>query len=281
MSWRNRQLVLDESFRKALPPGDVFRIIMDMRGETVRAVDGRRTFRFRLGDRSYFAKVHGGMPWRRILRKLLQFRIPVLGADHEWQAIHRLQQLGVATTPPVAFGRRGGLNPARRESFVITEDLGRTVTLEQECLQWPRTPPRPAFKRALIREVARIARTVHGDGMNHRDFYLCHFRLNLNGSEDPRRSDVRPKLHLMDLHRMQRHARLGERARVKDIGGLYFSALDIGLTRRDLYRFMMAYRDSPLRRTLTEDASLWRRVRARARWQYQKEHARMPTEPLP
>ena len=265
-------LQMDPVFRDALPPGDPFDAVMQLQGDVVRAVDGRRTFRFQLGDRWYFAKTHSGMPWPRILRKLLQLRLPVLGADREWQAIHRLRELHIPTTPPVAFGCRGSLNPARRQSFVVTEDLGQTVTLEQECLRWPDHPPRNRFRLRLIREVARISRTLHEAGLHHRDFYLCHFRLDLNAG-DPRRDDSVPlRLHLMDLHRVQQQTRLSRRARVKDIGGLYFSAMDIGLHERDLFRFMRLYRGTSLRKTLQDDADLWRAVTERARWQYRKEH---------
>jgi len=40
---------------------------------------------------------------------------------------------------------------------------------------------------------------------------------------------------------------------VKDIGGLYFSSMRVGLIQRDLYRFMKVYRDTTLRTTLFED----------------------------
>lgn len=286
MSARRRiELVMDDAFRAALSgrygPGDPFEQAMALDGEVVRNVDGRRTFRFELGGQHYFAKVHNGMPWRRILRKLSQLRIPVLGAEPEWHAIHRLQKLDIATTPPVAFGLRRGLNPARVRSFVITRDLGHTRTLEQECLRWPEQPPAFAFRLRLIREVARIARLLHENGMNHRDFYLCHFRLNLNRNEAATMDgEAPPQLHLMDLHRVQQHSRLPGRARIKDLGGLYFSALDTGLGRRDLLRFIREYRQVSIRATLTDDARLWQRVTQRARWQYQREHGHFP-EGLP
>ncbi|WP_018863019.1 lipopolysaccharide core heptose(I) kinase RfaP [Thioalkalivibrio sp. ARh3] len=278
---RRNELVMDDAFHAALTarygPGDPFEQAMALDGEVVRNVDGRRTFRFELGGQPYFAKVHNGMPWRRILRKLSQFRIPVLGAEPEWRAIHRLRKLEIPTTPPVAFGIRRGLNPARERSFVITRDLGRTRTLEQECLSWPEQPPAFAFRLQLIREVARIARTLHGSGMNHRDFYLCHFRLDLNTDENAIRSGrIPPRLHLMDLHRVQFHARLPARAQIKDLGGLYFSAMDIGLKPRDILRFMRLYHGTRLRATLLERHTLWARVAQRARTQYRKEHGRLP-----
>jgi heptose I phosphotransferase len=280
MKWHCcNQLIMPEFLRCALGAGDPFGAVMNLEGKVVRAVDGRRTFRFTLGGRSYFAKTHNGMNWMRILRKLLQFRIPVLGAEQEWQAIHRLQTLNICTTPPVAFGCRGGLNPVRRRSFLVTEDLGETVTLNQECRKWPYFPPNPRFKRALITEVARIARTMHEHGMNHRDFYLCHFRLNLNGKyASVRQGHQTPQLYLMDLHRMQYHNRLPYRARCKDIGGLYFSAMDIGLTSKDIFRFLQTYTGLPLRRILQEDMKFLQQVHRRARLQYKRKHGCLPTE---
>jgi len=59
----------------------------------------------------------------------LQFRLPVLGARNEWLAIQRLQRLDIDTMTLVGYGERGS-NPAQRQSFVITEALEETVSLE-------------------------------------------------------------------------------------------------------------------------------------------------------
>ena len=81
----------------------------------------------------------------------------------------------------------------------------------------------------------------------------------------------------MDLHRAQLRPAIPRRWRVKDIGALYFSAADIGLTRRDLLRFMRLYTGKPLRRTLTEDAAFWRAVTSRAGKFYRREWKREMT----
>lgn len=51
---------------------------------------------------------------------------------------------------------------------------------------------------------------------------------------------------------------------VKDVGGLYFSALNIGLSKRDLFRFMKAYSGKSLHLTLSQDEVFWRKVKSRA-----------------
>ena len=63
---------------------------------------------------------------------------------------------------------------------------------------------------------------------------------------------------------------------IKDIGGLYFSAMDIGLTDRDLFRFMRLYTGKSRRQTLREDLRFWKAVRCRAAKIYRKEFGRVP-----
>ena len=89
---------LTPEFSAQLPPGvDAFDYIMQLDGEMFRDIDNRRTLRFSLGGRRYFLKAHYGVGWKEIIKNLLQFRLPVLGARNEWRAIRRLQELGVDT----------------------------------------------------------------------------------------------------------------------------------------------------------------------------------------
>jgi hypothetical protein len=181
----------------------------------------------------------------------------------------------------VAYGERGR-NPARRESFIVTEALENTESLEDFCADWDTRPPvgRAALrlKRALITRVAGIARTMHTHGMNHRDFYICHLLLDVSRdvlSVDP---DTLT-LSLIDLHRAQLRNRTPRRWIIKDIGALYFSAMRIGLTRRDLFRFMTVYRDTTLRETLAADGKFWSRCRLRATSLYHSFYHELPANP--
>lgn len=254
-------------FAAQLPVGtDVFDYLLRLEGELFRELANRRTLRFTLNDKRYFLKAHFGVGWKEIFKNLLQLRLPVLGARNEWRAIQTLTRLGVETMTLVAYGERG-LNPARRQSFVITEALEDTASLEDFCADWATHPPASKaalrLKRALIERVATIARRMHASGINHRDFYICHFLLDVSADvyEQPPQA---LRLSLIDLHRVQLRRRTPLRWVVKDIGGLYFSSMRIGLTRRDLYRFMKVYRDSTLRATLREDGKFWSRCRLRA-----------------
>ncbi|WP_137719384.1 lipopolysaccharide core heptose(I) kinase RfaP [Methylobacillus flagellatus] len=250
-----------------------FSEIMVLNGEVFRDMPGRRTLRFHLDGRPYFVKLHFGVGWREIFKNLLTLRLPIVSAMPEWRAIHRFNQIGIPTTPPVAFASRG-CNPAQRQSFVMTEDLGDIVSLETLCADWKTQPPEPAFKRSLILEVARLTQLLHANGMNHRDLYICHFCLDL-----PRLAQGDLHLYLIDLHRVGMRRRISYTDRLKDIAALYFSALDIGLTQRDFLRFVRAYRGH-LRDWPKQDRHFWPEVQKRAVKLFQKFHGRPPALPF-
>jgi heptose I phosphotransferase len=254
-------LELPEDWRRRWAGSDPFEAVMSLEGDVFKSRQGRSTFRFELDGRPYFAKLHRGIGWRILLRYLAQLRWPVVSARSEWRALQRLPQIGVPTMKLVAYGERGW-NPARRQSFIVTEALEPTVNLEDHCRPWRGRPPAPSHKRALIAEVARIARQIHEHGLNHRDFYLCHLLLQLAADGAPPPGP--PTLYLIDLHRVQQRRRLPWRWRMKDIAGLYFSSRPAGLTRTDRVRFMTAYTGRPLRETLRCDGAFWRRVARKA-----------------
>ena len=103
--------------------GDVFEAMMRLRGKAFRNVPGRKTMRVELGGKSYFIKQHFGVGWREIFKNLLSLKLPILGAMTEVRAIQKLSEIGISTTPLVAYGQRGYI-AATMQSFVLTEDLG-------------------------------------------------------------------------------------------------------------------------------------------------------------
>lgn len=254
-------LMLREPFDSAWQGQDIYRLLRHMDGRVYREKEGRRTFRFEFEGRGYFAKVFSGIGWPALAASLLKFRRPVTSAENEWRAIERLETIGIPTMRLAGYGRRGR-NPAHSESFIITEELQPTVSLEDYCRDWPASPPAPALKRALIRRVAQIARALHIHGISHRDLYICHFLLDT--AVAPLDDEGRlARLFLIDLHRAAQHRRLKRRWRVKDIAGLFFSSLDIGLTRGDRLRFIASYSDRPWREALHREKRFWRQVERR------------------
>ncbi|MDF7670535.1 lipopolysaccharide core heptose(I) kinase RfaP [Orbaceae bacterium ESL0721] len=229
---------------------DPFYNVEQLKGEVFRAVKQRKTLNFQLNGNSYFIKIHRGITVKEILKNLLALRKPVLDAKQEWVAIHRLQQAGVPSMNGRAFGRKG-FNPLTRHSFIITEDLNSTISLEDFTKEWFQFPPLPTLKRALIIYLANMVARMHQAGVNHRDCYLCHFLLDIPLFE---KGEI--KLSVIDLHRAQTRARVPKRWRDKDLIGLYFSSRDIGLTRRDIYRFLKVYFNQPLKTILNDERAL-------------------------
>lgn len=240
--------------------------VMALRGESFRHQKGRITQRVMLGEKSFFIKQHHGVGWKEIAKNILQGRLPVISAKNEWQAIYKLQSLDVSVPTIVGYGERG-CNPARLQSFLLMEELTPTISLEDLAKHWQNEAPSFLLKCKLIEAVARIARILHENGMNHRDFYICHFLLDISQGLlhiDP----YHIKLYLIDLHRVQIRRLTPRRWIIKDLSSLYFSSMDIGLTRRDLYRFMKAYRKKPLRVILATEKTFWQKVTHRGKQLY-------------
>ncbi|MEE2804301.1 MAG: lipopolysaccharide core heptose(I) kinase RfaP [Pseudomonadota bacterium] len=261
---------MDEYYRDDLKAalGDkaVFSSMMRTQGEAYREPEGtgRRTVRFDLANRHYFIKTHTGVGWQEILKNLIYFRLPVLGAMDEWHGIHHLQRLKIKTLSVAAYGTTGGMyNWARRRSFIVTDEISGSKSLEEFCREWkthpPGSPSEIRFKRWLIEQVAVIARKMHNSGANHRDFYLGHFMLQ-PGYRSGQLSTDASRLFVIDLHRMQLRRRTPTRWQVKDIAGLRFSSFMLGLTKTDQYRFIRTYwsENKSLGQSLGRGADFWR-----------------------
>ena len=269
-------IYIRDDLRAALRTRHDFDDLMSLGGEVFREAPGRRTVRLTRGDKNYFLKTHTGVGWQEIMKNLLYFRLPVLGAMNEWHGVHHLHRLGIDTLNIAGYGTTSG-NPARRRSFIVTDEISNSLSLEDFCERWKRSPPKTPeeirFKRWLIERLAQMSRDIHNSGANHRDYYLCHFLLQRHG--DPQAlSPENSRLFLIDLHRMQIRRRTPVRWAVKDISGLRYSSMDLGLSRRDIYRFMRIYRSKPLRQILGKEKMFWRRVESRARNLYEAEKRR-------
>lgn len=274
MTWGCNQLIMAESLRQALGNENAFETVMRLQGNVYRDVPGRRTMRVEIAGKSYFVKQHFGVGWGEIFKNLLTLRRPVVSALTEWLAIERLEQLGIPTTPAVAYGCKGR-TPATLHSFILTRDLGDITSLEDVCRDWLAHPPAPHIKRLLLKAVAHIARTIHDNGLIHRDFYLCHLCPDL-----PKLAAGEAYIYLVDLHRVEMYVKAPPNARMKDIAALYFSALDSGLTRRDCLRFLRQYRGMPLHEIFRTERPFWKAVDRRARKLYYKFHQHQPVTPF-
>ena len=259
------RLDVREPFASLWQGKDVFACAAGLSGKVFRAVKNRRTLRFEQDGKGYFIKFHGHTGIGELLKNLLQLKLPVFGAENEYRAIRRLESLGLATMTIRAYAARG-TKPCRLESFLITDEITGHVSLEDFCRSWPQNPPGSRLRHELIEKLAETCSKMHFGGVNHRDCYLCHFLLD---SDSFRKGRI--LLRVLDLHRAEIRRAIPERMRVKDLAGIFFSSLDLGLSRRDALRFISVYRrGGPLPR------NLWTRVWNAAVRLYCKEYGRKP-----
>ncbi len=215
---------------------------------------GRSVFRIVAGDKAFYLK-RNRLHWVEAWKSLSRCRWPSLAARIEWENIMAVEAAGISTVPPVAMGERRcfGVETA---SFTLTEELYGAVPLEDIIRrEWngPLSPSQLRRKRRLIRSVAQIASSLHGQGMWHQDFYLGHFLL-----------DQDETLYLIDLQRVKRAPRVPRRCLVKDLGQLDFSADTTGnISRADKIRFLLAY--FGVRSLSLKHKTLVRRITAKSR----------------
>ncbi len=264
-----RDFYSDEFLIKYIPLDKqaCIRYIFSLEGRIYRQVKSRKTISTTISGKNYFVKMHRGIGWGEILKNILSFKSATLGAKQEYKAIREMEKAGILVPEVCAFAT-DGMNPAGINSFIVTKQIEYQYDLENFCQTWPDHPPSFLFKRRLICRVAEIARNMHAAGMNHRDFYLCH--LLLDG-----RSENDFDLYLIDLHRVQIRKKVPLRWKIKDLSGLYFSAMGIGLTRRDEYYFLMHYYQQPLKSILKNHRFQLGWLYLRARMLYRRHHNKL------
>lgn len=273
-------LELTDELKNALPDGaDPFDWFLQGDGEVHRHVKNRLTYEVHLGDLHFYVKRHLGCGWGEVFKEWYRFRKPVVSARTEWEGAATLSAAGVRVPKVLGKGERGRY-PHAIESFVVLDALEDCETLEHLKDGWLGfTGPRfVALKHALIHEVASMGRTMHGQGINHRDFYINHFLINRDlirqwqpGHEIP--------LNLIDLHRVQQRPCVPHRWLLKDLASLLFSAMDVGMTSADCLRFLRVYLGADWKNTLKNDRKLWLAIVKRACKLYQGFHGKAPVLP--
>jgi UDP-glucose:(heptosyl)LPS alpha-1,3-glucosyltransferase len=257
---RDHETLIAE-LKRELDKGNVFEFIKQIQGVSVRKMPDRETIRFVNGDKTYYLKRHFGTGWWEIAKNLLQLRLPVLGAANEWKALQKLSALDIPSLQALAYGVQGR-NPARQESFIITEELSDVVQLDHFLQNHSLGIQQ---KVSLIQKVADIAREMHAASINHRDFYLCHFML-----KQPWDFVSQPQVFIIDLHRAQIRPQVPERWLVKDLASLYFSSMSLRLSSRDRLRFLRFYYQQPLIDIFKKHRTLLSKVEAKAKRLYKK-----------
>jgi heptose I phosphotransferase len=189
-----------------------------------------------------YLKRHYQLPWWQGLLAVLWPRGGWSPAFREWAHLEWARQQGVPVPKVVAAGEFIGPG-CRLRSFLAVEELTGMLPLHEAIPLAARTLPADTFrrwKRALIAELARLARMLHDRRTFHKDFYLCHFYI----ARDDTRAipDFQGRVHLIDLHRLTYHPWTWRLWQVKDLAQLLYSTEIPGLDDRDRLRFWRDYR---------------------------------------
>jgi heptose I phosphotransferase len=193
---------------------------LDRGGVVKHAIPQRKTvvFTLRDGNRAYLKRHFPAGLFFALKKFLLPSFEPT--AFDEFENIVAFHRAGLLTVTPIAAGRQRG-------SYLITHALDGCTKLDDYLGQAKLTP---RAKAELISSLADVIQKMHAAGFNHRDLYLCHILRDEAG-----------KLYIVDLHRVQRRARVPERWLVKDIAALNYSAPAGIISRTDRLRFLKAY----------------------------------------
>ncbi|RME73637.1 MAG: hypothetical protein D6776_06735 [Planctomycetota bacterium] len=177
-------------------------------------------------------------PWV-LLRGLVRFNLPPLGAHAEARNIARLARAGVAVPRVLALERRWRPDPLRlglwSESRLRLAPMpGRS--LEHLLPAW-RAARAWRRRRALARALGALVARMHAAGVFHRDLYVCHVY----------HDEASGALGLIDLARAGRRLLWRRRWRIKDLAALWYSREHDLYTRADAVAFLRAYLDLPPR----------------------------------
>jgi len=247
----------------------LFDKVKNLVGEVARVMPDRQTLRFEMAGQGFYRKWHHGIGWKEVVKNLLNLRLPILGAKNEWAALNKLQALNIPSLAPVAYGRRGK-NPACQQSFIVTRELTNVMQVDH---YFEHCQPSVNHKRCIIKKVASIARELHAAGINHRDFYLCHFMVD---KQTLLLATGSPSVYLIDLHRAQCRVSVPLRWQVKDLGALYYSVFNLDFSRRDICCFLKVYFNDSLRDLCKKNLPLLKAAQRRAIKIYVRDFGHVP-----
>ena len=260
-----KEVFLNSIFARVWDRKDPFLEAFGIAGEDYRKVKARRTSRFELEGKGYFIKLHSGIGLREYLKDIFQGKKPVTGAGQEFAALQLLEEKNIPTMKVAAFGRKGGFAPYEK-SFLVTDELCDVVSLEDLCKETGGLPDR-VFRRKIITVLGDTAGRMHRCGINHRDCYICHFLMDRKKAEE---GEI--VLYIIDLHRAQIRKKVPQRYLVKDLAGLYFSAMQyMEPERKDVYSFLRAYYGLSLREIFCRYGKFLTKVQTAASRVYRKD----------
>ncbi len=182
---------------------------------------------------SVFYKRYAGEKFRALIQRWFEdgARLPI--AAREVRVAEALQDIGITTFKPLAWGWRGGWGVSQKSFIVMSGLEGKSLERWLEESPFSQSHVDWIKKKNLIREAADLARRLHQAGWFHRDFYLCHIFVRNRGAAF--------KLSILDLARVFRPRWRVERWLVKDLAQLNYSTPHEQFSRTMRIRFAKIY----------------------------------------
>ncbi|MBL8877547.1 MAG: hypothetical protein JNG88_00380 [Phycisphaerales bacterium] len=203
-------------------------------------LNGRQRWRWQIGDsagRTLFVKRYFRTPLREQVDRIQYQRVGHGRAWWEYETSRRLAEAQVPSVRVVGVVERMH-GPFERSSAVLFEQ----APGEPFDRVWPRLEAAgapvtrgPARIDVAIR-LGRLICAFHQTGFCHRDLYLCHIFSEIDAS-----GAAAPRFAIIDLARALRPTARRGRWVLKDLSQLDASARQIGATRSDRVRFLLAY----------------------------------------
>lgn len=195
----------------------------------------RQRIRLELGNGAgrevYYLKRVTRPPLREQMARVVQGAAWDSSAWREWHHIRRLTEIGVPTMRCAALAAEMSGGWERRSALITAavpgESLERWLPRAWAALSRLR-------RRALIGQVAAVARILHLARLFHRDLYLSHLFVDWPSPE-------RPVVYVIDLARMLERPRRSWRWQIKDLAALHYSAPAGLVGRTDRVRFLRLY----------------------------------------
>ena len=212
-------------------------------GDSVKKIEARSVIRFQLTHqnqkKAIYLKRHN-LEFVGFSRLFSRF-FPKWGLSQgrlEFENICDFRNSNLPTVIPVAAGEKF-FRFFWAESFLITEDFSPYISLEALLEDRPhffRGPEGEPKKKILINEIAALARKMHQNGFNHRDFNATHILLHYDNG-----SDV-PKIALFDLQRVERSRFFRFRWKIKSLARLNYSLPDDIFNAEDKLYIFLSYK---------------------------------------
>jgi len=214
-------------------------------GTALKQIRDRNVLRMEIRDcdesRIFYLKRHNAV--RSSFREMISGLCAERGASpgmSEFINLCDFRKYGIPTVVPVAAGERR-IGFARYESFLLTESFKPYISLEEiiynhpEKLQGPEGRMR---KERLIKAVALLARKMHDQGFNHRDFNATHVLVG------PEKGNGGFDLALFDLQRMDRKKWLRSKWFIKTMAHLSYTMPEPHFSDQDRLLLFQTYKDS-------------------------------------